>query len=533
MENKNKKNWGEITLITAATAVIVALGVYLFFGESIKYGLDIGANGNSHAIARSDNDVLTIGYVFEVKDLDPVLYDPVSRGWMGNIYEPLVATDENLNIKPALASKWGMIDPYTWEFVVRDNVKFHDGRNLEPGDVAASLERALKDEKSQLKSLLGTIDKVEIGENMRIRVRTKVPDPLLLAKIATVYITPAGYTDFSRPVGTGPYFSEGFIRTEMDLSRFDAYWGQLPSFNKVVLKVIPGREDRIKALENKEVDFLMNFPPNYGCAFFEEYKKIKGCKTLNSQDISVRAMPGLEVSFIAFNFEHGLFSKKDFRIAVQKALDPEVFKTIAFGFAVPARQFVSSGVFGFNPGIKPPEYDLEIARKIIDKVIGGSFERISVTFDYPDSLPPVGQYVQVQFKDLGIDVDLNPLTDAELSKKISSGKSDMYYMGWRSELGDASDFLLAAVHSSDKNTGFGLFNGMNYSNEKVDALLEEAQKNMDTQARLEQLQEVMKIITEEDIVGVPLFESEVLYAYDKDLRFTPRVDGYVYAANIK
>ena len=41
--------------------------------------------------------------------------------------------DFDLNIKPALALSWGMLDDYTWEFRLRSNVKFHDGSDLELG----------------------------------------------------------------------------------------------------------------------------------------------------------------------------------------------------------------------------------------------------------------------------------------------------------------------------------------------------------------------------------------------------------------
>lgn len=520
-------------ILLLAILVTTALGVYLFYGDSLMYQFGYNDPAAIRNVARPDTDVLTIGYAFAPKDYDPVLFDPVSRSRMTDVYESLVKTDENLNIKPALASTWGLIDPYTWEFVIRKNVSFHDGTMLTVNDVVYSLNRAMNDQKSQLKSLLGTISAIEPSGDMTIRVKTSIPDPLLLSKLAVVYIYRKDYVNFNEPVGTGAYKVIGLTNDEMLMERFNEYWGVAPSFKTVVIKMIADREDRIQALESGEVNFLANLPPNYGCSFFEEYKDIGGCKTLKNKNVVVKATPGLEVSFIAFNFNNELLKNKQYRLAIKKALDPDVFKQIAFGFAIPARQFVSSGVFGFNPNIKGDFYDMDGAKKLIDDVIGESFSRIAVTFDYPESLPPVGLYVQGQLRDLGIDVDLNPLPDAELAKKIMAGNSDMYYMGWRSELGDTSDFLLAGVHSVDTDSGYGSFNGMNYNNSNVDELIDESQKNLDTQSRLEQLQEAMRIITEDDVVGVPLFESEVLYAYADDLNFKSRVDGYVYASNIK
>lgn len=520
-------------ILVSAILVTIALGVYLFYGESLMYRFGYNDSAVLRNVSRSDTEILTIGYAYAPKDFDPVLFDPVSRSRMTDVYESLVRTDENLNIKPALASTWGLIDPYTWEFVIRKNVKFHDGKLLTVNDVVYSLNRAMKDQKSQLKSLLSTISAIEVSGDMTIRVKTDVPDPLLLSKMAVVYISQDGYVNFDEPMGTGAYRVMGLTSDEMFMERFEDYWGESPAFKSVIVKKIADRDERIQALESGEINFLAHLPPNYACSFFEEFKDISGCKSLKNKNVVVKATPGLEVSFIAFNFNNELLKDKQYRMAIKKSLDPEVFKKISFGFAIPARQFVSSGVFGFNPDIKAEVYDIDEAKKMIDEVIGESFSRIAVTFDYPDSLPPVGLYVQGQLRDLGIDVELNPLSDAELAKKIMAGDSDMYYMGWRSELGDASDFLITGVHSNDTDSGYGSFNGMNYSNPKVDELIAESQKNLDTQSRLEQLQQAMRIITEDDIVGVPLFESEVLYAYADDLNFKSRVDGYVYASNIK
>mgnify|MGYP001569794551 CR=1 FL=1 len=56
---------------------------------------------------------------------------------------------------------------------------------------------------------------------------------------------------------------------------------------------------------------------------------------------------------------------------------------------------------------------------------------------------------------------------------------------------------------------------------------------MDPLSRLTQLQEVMKILVEDDLVGVPLFESQVIYAVNPQIRFEPRIDGYILAKDVR
>src|SRR5471030_2833037 len=59
-----------------------------------------------------------------------------------NIYDPLIRRDKNLKLEPALATKWGQLDPTTWFFDIRPNVKFHDGSTLTADDIVFSLNRA-------------------------------------------------------------------------------------------------------------------------------------------------------------------------------------------------------------------------------------------------------------------------------------------------------------------------------------------------------------------------------------------------------
>jgi peptide/nickel transport system substrate-binding protein len=260
---------------------------------------------------------------------------------------------------------------------------------------------------------------------------------------------------------------------------------------------------------------------------------MEGVNPIDDSNISIKTIPSLEVGFIIFNFSNTILRSKEMRLALSEAIDSQIFVDLAFGFAKPAAQFVSSGVFGFNPNIKKIVYDLDGAKEKAGRLLDQSIEINEISFDYPESLEAVGQYIQQQFKELGIDVILNPLSDADLQEKIISGDSDMYYLGWKCELGDAQDFFDSIIHSRDLKRNFGQFNAANYKNEKVDKLIESSRQNLDIKLRLADLQEIMRIISEDDIVGIPLFESDTIFAYLKKLQFEPRVDGYMHADEVK
>lgn len=512
-------------LFVGIVAALFLLGGYLFFADEL--GLNFGNGGdNGHAASRGPDEVLTIGYTFEPASLEPTNFDPVTRSHLVDIYQGLVLTDRNLEVKPGLAVSWGLVDPVTWEFRLRPDVSFHNGQPLTATDVIYSLDRAVFYEDSHLKDILSTVQSIELVSSDRIRITTNAPDPLLLHKLAVVYIFPDGMLNFDYPIGTGPYKFVAWEDGRLDLQRNDEYWGDQPAFARVELIAEPNRRERLRALEEGEIRLLANLPPSAGCSLIDGFHDAEGCAAIQSGDIEITSVPSLEVSFLVFNFDHELFGIRSVREAIAHAFDPQVFVDIAFGFAKPAGQFVSSGVFGFDPSIPVRSYNINAAKKEMNDILGTSFERTVVTFDYPATLQPIGEYVQLQLGQLDIDVNLNPLSDIELQQKIMNGESDFYFLGWRSELGDASDFLAGVAHSQ------GIFNGGGYMNTDVDDLIEKSRENLDEEERLAQMQEAMRTIVTDDILGIPLFESETIFAFQKDIHFIPRVDGYVFASDV-
>ena len=58
-----------------------------------------------------------------------------------NIFDTLVSCDNNLQTQAGLAVSWKPIDDLTWEFKLREGVKFHDGSPFTASDVKYSIDR--------------------------------------------------------------------------------------------------------------------------------------------------------------------------------------------------------------------------------------------------------------------------------------------------------------------------------------------------------------------------------------------------------
>ena len=83
----------------------------------------------------------------EPETLDPALdYETAGGGVVQNVYESLVTynKDQASDFVPSLATDWTISDDGTvYTFNIRQGVKFHDGADLTPSDVAYSIQRGV------------------------------------------------------------------------------------------------------------------------------------------------------------------------------------------------------------------------------------------------------------------------------------------------------------------------------------------------------------------------------------------------------
>lgn len=465
----------------------------------------------------SRDEELIIAFPNFLTSFEPTTYTAANRSRLVNIYEALVRMDENLRVEPALAKSWGFIDDFTYEFRLRDAVKFHNGKILTSQDVKASFDRAKEYVHSEVSSFVQNIKEFQIIDSSTFRIITENPDPLFLQKLTALFIFPENALDDieARPVGSGAY---SFFRYDdttgvLELKRFDDYWGGKPEYFYTRIFSIPDKNDRIRAVQNASVDILAPVPASLAA-------------DLKLYDVDLKLKTSLEVNFLMFSFRDGSpFLDRRVREAVSLAIHKDDLIRFTNTYTDPQDQFVSRGVFGYNPSLQPRAYDFEKAKSLMKEV--ERFVRIPVTVDLPEGFENFGKYLETQLYEIGFSVTLNYLAPLELQKKILDGNSQFFLFGWRSELGDSADFFTAVAQSD------GQFNAISYKNKRVDALIEESSRNMDTLSRLTQLQEVMEILVEDDLVGVPLFESQVIYAVNPQIRFEPRIDGYILAKDVR
>ena len=164
----------------------------------------------------------------------------------------------------SLAESWSAAeDGRSYDFVLRDGAKFHNGEPVTAEDVKFSFERYRGTAHDLLQQRVAAI---ETPDARHIRFQLKEPWPDFLLFYATMtgsgwvvpkkYVEKVGEEGFKKaPMGAGPYkfvsFNPG---VELVLEAFEQYWRKPPEVKRLVLKVIPDEATRLAALKRSEVD---------------------------------------------------------------------------------------------------------------------------------------------------------------------------------------------------------------------------------------------------------------------------------------
>jgi peptide/nickel transport system substrate-binding protein len=216
---------------------------------------------------------LTMAVAAEPSSMDPLFSRAQNNQQVENIFERLIARDENLQIQPGLAVAWRVVDPTTWEFKLRPNVRFHDGTPFTADDVVYSVKRAsnVPNSPAPFSGAVANISSIDVLDPLTLHIHTKTPAPGFLEQIGMLFIVSRHATEgrqsnqYVSPavaVGTGPYKLKRWVPGDyLELVRNDDYWGPKPPFDTVTVRFVANDAARMSALLSGSADLIDNVPP--------------------------------------------------------------------------------------------------------------------------------------------------------------------------------------------------------------------------------------------------------------------------------
>ena len=201
-----------------------------------------------------------------------------------HVFDTLVMADENLQMKPGLAVSWKPVDDTTWEFKIREGVKFHDGSELTAEDVKFSIDRIpVVTGPMSMTIYTKQVKETEVKDKYTLHVKTKVAAPTLPKRFhpsvrgVEIHRRRCAQRAVQFRQGCDRYRSYKFVSWEpkgdLVLERFDGYWGDKQPWQKVVRKEIPNDPARMAALKSGQVD-LVNYVPATDYASMQKDKNV-------------------------------------------------------------------------------------------------------------------------------------------------------------------------------------------------------------------------------------------------------------------
>jgi peptide/nickel transport system substrate-binding protein len=209
--------------------------------------------------------------------ISPLWFDPaevlgfITPFWiMYGLHDALVKPMPGNLQTPSLAEKWTVSpDQKTYEFKLREGVKFHNGDPFTAEDVKFSFQRV------KTKLLREKVRDVEVVGPSRVRFHLHEPWPDFMTFYGTLatgggwivpkkYMEQVGNEGFRKhPVGLGPYrFVSHQAGVELVLEAYEGYWRKTPAVKRLVFKMVPEATTRLAMLKRGEVDvaYLLDAP---------------------------------------------------------------------------------------------------------------------------------------------------------------------------------------------------------------------------------------------------------------------------------
>lgn len=415
----------------------------------------------SSALHAQDERVLIIGHAEVTESYDVAhAFNPTSGIVHRATYDTLVTfPDEDASsIEPNLATSWEVSeDGLVYTFNLRDDVTFANGDPLTAEDVVFSFTR-LQNVRSNPSFLANAVASVAALDDQTVQITLSEPRPSFLAELVNTAfsvtndseVIAAGGTnaedaadsDAARDVfdqtsaGTGPYILESWTpQEETVLVRNEAYWGEQPYFDRVIIVNIPEAATQKVALESGQIDIALDLTPD--------------------QIITMENNPELGIFRGQDRWTHFLLMNRDPEIggpvadplvaqAIRLALDYEGYTVLWPGSVTPGTNMWIGLQGAYGPD-RAVQRDLETARALMEAA--GYPDGFDIELSYPDftfggiNMSTNAQKVQADLAEIGINVSLRPGEVQVSLEEYRNGQQGFAYWFWGPDVLDPIDFL--------------------------------------------------------------------------------------------
>ncbi len=345
------------------------------------------------------------------------------KAYMRFLYDALTGTNDagEVDKTTGAAKEWTMSpDARTWTFILRDNIKFHNGDILTAEDAKFSIglvtsEDSITSYKGTIKAAIADQDSITVVSPTELVIETSTAAGFLNWFISDIQgveglIQPKNYTEsvgndeFAKnPVGSGPYKWVDQRKGDfMEMEAVDNHWRDgVPRFKTVLWRIIPEESTRIAALKAGEVDVIS--------------VSRERAPQLRDDGLNIFSKEGASVNGLYFHEQwrdnsvwKDINVRKAFNLAINRE---EICEFIFAGQCTPASVYPWPDIApGTDNSLKPYPFDPVEAKRLLDasdyngEEVGiRSYPRADVP-EGPRFIEAVGAYLT----DIGVNVKIIP-----------------------------------------------------------------------------------------------------------------------------
>ena len=556
-----KKTWSKAVCVALAGAMLAGCGTA---GSTSTDSTSAGSTAADTAEATettastsSDSSAeagtLRLAWTSDIQTLD---VQTTSANYMipmnvfDRLFEIQLNDDGSTELVPSLVTDYTVSDDgLTYQFTLRDDVKFSDGTQLTASDVEFSLVRLLALDTSVntdfASCILGadeliategysyddTVEGIEVVDDTHINITLAYPFAGFLYELATpagcIYskaaVEAAGDNygnEVESAIGSGPYVITDWTRdSSLTLELNPEYWGDEPSVKKVDIQIVPDASTINMMFQNGEIDIL-------DCDDLDSSVVESTYKTAYADQIVTSNR--LATTYLILNEDDEYLSDVNVRKAIQMAIDRQsILDTVYSGDGNLCDGIYPKGLIGYseeNQGWLT--YDPDAAKQLLEDSGYSDGEikmELSADSSASSSVTLVLQMIQANLQAIGIDCSIVSYDEASWLALRKSGEMNSFVATWTADFNDPDNFIYTFFGNDEKTK----LRSINYKDEDTMARVEAARAITDEDERLAEYDALETKIVKDDAAWVPLFGRTHLFVIsDRVAKFVPHWAGY-------
>lgn len=269
------------------------------------------------------------------------------------------------------------------------------------------------------------------------------------------------------PVGTGPYKVKNYFRNQyVRLEKNEDYWKKDAKIKNIIIDLSTDRTGRLVKFFNGECQ-IASYPEVSQLGLLKE----------NDKRYYVKSAEGMNLAYLAFNFQNAVIQDEQIRRAIAQAINRQrIIKTIYHNTATVANNIIPN--ISWASSVNTPDFAYDFnpseAKKVLqDKRLHLNMWVLNEEQVYNPAPLKTAELIKEDLNNVGVNVTIRSVTRTFLIDQLNkkSENYDMILTGWLAGNLDPDSFMRPILSC---NAASEMTNLSNWCDEDFDQLMDKA-----------------------------------------------------------